>query len=112
MKLFRWVEGRQQTTQYHKWCFLYFKFLNIGVDGYIIRYEPATILPIHKDPVVKGRHYRLNITVKGKSKFWCPSTIFSFKDRVFLFRPDLFYHSLTVFTKTYKLSLGLAIFSK
>ena len=112
MKLFRWVEGRQSTTRYHKWCFLYFKIFNLGLDGYIIRYQPNTVLPIHKDSVEAGRHWRLNIKVKGKCSFWCPSTIFRKKDYVILFRPDLFYHSVTVYEKTYKISFGLAIFHK
>lgn len=114
MKLFKWIEGKQSTTKYYKWCFLYFKFLNFGIDGYILKYEAGTSLPIHKDtlPAPGGAHYRLNIKLKGKSKFWCPSIIFSIKDDLFLFRPDLFYHSLTTHTKTYKISIGLAIFNK
>lgn len=113
MKLFKWIKGRQSSTEYYKWCFLYFKIFNIGIDGYVIRYEPKTILPIHKDPLpdtVRGSHYRLNIKIKGRSAFWCPSTIWRCKERVVLFRPDLFYHSLTAYTRTYKISIGIAIF--
>lgn len=114
MKLFKWLDGRQMHTKYHKWCFLYFKIFNIGIDGYILRYEPETILPIHKDKLEtsenKSRHYRLNVLLKGKTSFWCPSTIFKYRNRVIFFRPDKFYHSLTVYTKTYKLSFGLAIY--
>lgn len=109
MEFFKWVKGRQQKTEYYKWCFLYFKIFNIGVDGYILRYEAETILPIHKDPV-EGSHYRLNVLLKGRSSFWCPSSIWRRKNKVILFRPDKFYHSLTAYTKTYKLSLGLVIF--
>jgi hypothetical protein len=112
MKLFKWIEGRQKLTKYHKWCFLYFKFLNFGIDGYILRYEPATILPIHKDQIKDGSHYRLNIKIKGRSSFWCPSTIYRKGNSIVAFRPDLFYHSLTCYTKTYKISLGFAIFKR
>jgi len=110
MKLFRWIEGRQSTTKYHKWCFLYFKIWRLGFDGYLLRYEPQTTLPMHKDKI-QGKHYRLNIKLKGKADFWCPSTIFR-SSNIIIFRPDLFYHSLTVYTKTYKISFGFAIFKK
>lgn len=108
MKLFRWLDGRQHGVAYKKWCFLYFKFFNLGIDGYILKYEPKTALPIHKD-TINGSHYRLNISLCGRSEFWCPSCIFR-KGRCIFFRPDLFYHALTVYTKTYKISFGLAIF--
>jgi hypothetical protein len=111
MKLFKWIEGRQVHAHYHKFCFLYFKIFNIGIDGYLLRYQKHTILPIHKDQI-EGSHYRLNIKIKGKAKFWCPSTIFRLGDKITLFRPDLFYHTLKCETKTYKISLGLAIFNK
>ena len=112
MKLFRWVKGRQSGTDYKAWCFFYFTSFNIiGLDAYILKYEAHTVLPLHKDPV-DGKHYRLNIKIKGRTSFRCPSVIFRFKERIILFRPDLFYHSLTAFTKTYKLSFGLCIFRK
>lgn len=110
MKLFKWTQGRQSSTQYEKWCFLYWRFFNTGLDGYILRYKANQQLPIHKDIVENGIHYRLNIKLKGKCKFWCPSILWKWGERIVLFRPDLFFHSLTTKTKVLKLSLGLVIF--
>lgn len=111
MTFFKWIDGRQSTTKYMKFCFLYFKIFNIGMDGYIIKYEADTHLPIHKDPI-NGRHYRLNIKLKGKCKFWCPSSIFKIGERIIFFRPDIFPHTLKTQTKVIKLSLGLGIYNK
>jgi len=106
MKLFKWVKGRQNTTQYERFCFLYFRFLYWGFDGYLLRYEPNQQLPIHRDPVEGGAHYRLNIKLCGRCKFWSTSHIFAIGQWLFLFRPDLFFHNLVTYSKVWKLSLG------
>lgn len=111
MQLFKWIKGRQDGTEYHKWCFLYWKIGRYGFDGYILRYEPMTSLPAHKDPI-DGKHYRLNVKLKGRAYFVCEQCIIQWKYRLALFRPDLYYHALAVVTKTYKLSLGFAKFNK
>lgn len=110
MRLFRWIKGRHSETDYEKFCFLYFRIGKFGFDGYILKYEPKTSLPIHKDPI-NGKHYRLNIKISGKCKFWTTSYKFRRGERIILFRPDLFPHSLEVLTKTYKLSFGFAKFN-
>lgn len=110
MKLFKWSLGRQSTAIYHKYCFLYWKIGKYGFDGYILRYPPNTDLPVHKDPV-NGSHYRINVKLKGKASFWCTSVIKKWGERIIIFRPDLYYHSLKTFTKTYKLSLGFVRFN-
>lgn len=110
MKLFKWTKGRQDSTQYEKWCFLYWKFFCFGFDGYLLRYKENQQLPIHRDPIKDGRHYRLNIKLKGKCKFWCTRTIWNWGERIVYFRPDLFFHNLTTQTPVLKLSLGFVIF--
>lgn len=98
MKLFTWTIGRQAECEYKKFCFLWTKFWRIGMDGYILKYEPHTVLPLHKDLVKGGKHYRLNIVLKRKSDFnyverW--STIINlFDSRIVLFRPDLWLHGV------------------
>jgi hypothetical protein len=110
-KLFAWSEGRQQGTEYKKFCFLYTKIGKVGMDGYILKYEPNTILPPHTDKL-NGKHYRLNIELFGKGKFICEKKIISIAEKVFLFRPDLYEHSVVNYDKTrYVLSFGLAIFN-
>ena len=107
MKLFRWIQGRQSETEYRKFCFLNIKVWKFGFDGYLLKYEPNTELKPHVDKVV-GKHYRLNLTIYGKSIFKCEKEIVSLPF-LHIFRPDLYTHSLTTQTKTLKLSLGFAI---
>lgn len=111
MELFKWMKGRQENVEYHKWCFLHRKIGRYGFDGYILKYEDHVILDTHIDPI-NGKHYRLNINLKGKSIFKCDKCIIRWGDRLALFRPDIRYHNLVVLTKTYKLSLGFAKFNK
>lgn len=111
MKLFTWVDGRQENTKYKKWCFLYFKICRLGFDGYILHYKPKTVLYTHKDPI-DGKHYRLNIKLKGMSYFEASKCIVKIGDFLAFFRPDIRYHHLVVITRTYKISLGFAIFNK
>lgn len=113
MKLFQWIEGRQSNTKYWKWCFLYWRIGRWGFDGYFLKYEKDTRLPIHTDPVQDAQHWRLNIRLKGKCKFWCPSKIFDFFDGTMIyFRPDKFPHCLIVFTECFKLSIGIVKFNR
>lgn len=111
MKFFKWIEGRQENCVYHKWCFLYTKIGRFGFDGYILRYQPRTELPPHTDRL-KGKHWRLNLSLKGESLFMCQKNIFSIPNFLYIFRPDKYIHSLYVGTKTYKLSLGFAILNR
>lgn len=117
MKLFKWLDGRQPGVEYKKFCFLYTRIRNWGFDGYILKYEPGTRLPFHKDPV-DGEMWRLNITLWGKSVFFIKNTgghsvgYRLYTRRINLFRPDIQSHALHVTTKTYKLSLGFAKFKE
>ena len=111
MKLFRWLYGRQEGADYKKWCFLYFSIGRWGFDGYILKYEPRTTLLYHTDKI-DGKMWRLNITLSGICYFVAEKEIIKLGQFLHLFRPDLYLHSLTTWTKTYKLSLGFAHFNK
>lgn len=114
MKLFKWLPGRQLGCNYEKYCFLRFKIGKYGFDGYILKYKARTSLPFHIDPVENGRHWRLNITLKGESVFQKyegedPNGIeltLHEPGTFELFRPDLQAHSLRLITDSTKLSLG------
>jgi hypothetical protein len=111
MKLFSWTEGRQEETKYQKYPFIFCRFGNVGVDGYLLKYAPHTVLKPHRDPV-DGRHYRLNIELLGKGKFTSEHVIVNLFNKIFLFRPDLSTHSVVNYEDTrYVLSFGLAVFS-
>lgn len=91
----KWEPGRQAGCVYRKarlWQ-IGSALLNKWSDCYIIEYPPNAILPMHTDPVKKGRHYRLNIELKGKGEFKCTKPIFK-KWRVALFRPDVSFHGM------------------
>lgn len=109
MNLFTWHKGRQVSCEYYKMPILLFKLWKIGFDCYILKYKPDSLLPSHKDPI-NGRHYRLNIKLRGQSDFICEKTIFHNSFMSF-FRPDLYLHSLKTKTKTLKISFGFAIFA-
>ena len=115
MKLFRWLPGRQPGAEYKKFCFLYTKVGRYGFDGYILRYEPKTRLPLHRDHI-KGRMWRLNIKLFGNCVFFIENKggkgYKATKRRINFFRPDIYTHGLFTYTKTYKLSLGFAKFDK
>jgi hypothetical protein len=109
MKLFKWISGRQSETSYQKLCFLYVRVGKWGFDGYLLKYQPHTRLKHHTDPV-KGKHWRLNITLWGMCTFLCNKEILRVGEFIHLFRPDINPHGLIVFKKTVKLSFGLAKF--
>lgn len=113
MKLWRWQDGRQENCRYLKLPLWSFKIGRFGTDGYILKYDRNTILPEHKDPV-NGKHWRMNIGW-GNANFSSEKYIFAFrlgKFTIAIFRPDIYRHSLYIFEKTTKLSIGWAILNK
>ena len=105
---FKWVPGRVSETTYHKLCFLNIKLGKWGFDGYILKYPRNTILKLHRD-TVEGDHWRCNIKLWGRCHFSCVGRqIFSMGELIHIFRPDKRLHGLLVFTKTIKLSFGVA----
>lgn len=110
MKLWKWQSGRQQEVTYHKFPLWYFRIWKFGFDAYILKYEPNTLLPLHKDPIINGKHWRLNIKLKGTAIFLCLKYIFK-TDNITLFRPDKYEHMLIIFNnKCIKLSFGFVKF--
>lgn len=92
---FRWQRGRQGTG-YDKMLLLTAPW-PIAFDSYLIRYPDGSEIPLHRDPVAKGRHYRLNIILKSPrsgGEFVCSSPLFATK-RIKLFRPGACEHSVT-----------------
>lgn len=109
-KMFSWEYGRQNTG-YRKHTFFSSNFLKM--DCHLLLYTNDTGIPPHKDEVVDGDHYRLNIIlVKPKSGgiFYCNKNIWSIKDRIHLFRPDKYSHFVTpVVGSRLVLSIGKVI---
>ncbi len=105
---FKWETGRQSETTYHKLCLFSFQLGRWGFDSYLLRYPPQTRLKLHRD-CVEGSHWRCNIKLWGKCHFTCVGKqILSLGEFIHIFRPDKKLHGLLVFTKTYKLSFGMA----
>lgn len=114
MKLWKWQNGRQANCEYKKLPLWFFKIGKFGFDAYILKYNDMQSLPIHRDSIDKGKHWRLNIGW-GESKFYCQKLIFGKtlgKLSIYLFRPDIYEHSLEVIKKTTKISFGFAKFGK
>lgn len=112
MKLWKWQDGRQKGCEYKKFTLWYFKVANFGFDCYILKYNSNQVLPSHKDIIEDGQHWRFNVGW-GKSKFICEKIIFGKrfgKLSLYLFRPDLYEHSLHIFQRTTKISFGFARF--
>jgi hypothetical protein len=106
----KWVKGRQDGKYEKK---MYFRFGVpgfLGLDIYVLKFEPECLLPAHIDKVKKGRHFRLNFVYKGEGNFECDKTIIRTK-RVVLFRPDKHIHSMqNGDTERRVLSIGLNTF--
>lgn len=102
----KWIKGRQKGLEYYKLVLWQFVIGKWGFDAYILHYPKPCELPAHKDPV-DGSHYRMNLTLKGKSEFICEKELVNW-EFLHIFRPSLYTHSLKVLTETYKLSLGFA----
>lgn len=106
-ELFRWIDGRQDTG-YQRMLFLRsrrFKF-----DVYLLRFPKGSVIASHVDTVSEGRHFRVNIILKKAIEgghFRCGHCIIN-RPRLKVFRPDLYYHSVTRVRKgtRYVLSIG------
>lgn len=106
MEWMHWRQGRQGTGY---WKLLIFRLFRI--DCYLLQYPTDTEIPEHRDPVEKGRHFRLNIALKQPRKggiFWCEKCIFH-SSRVNLFRSDLYIHKVSRIEEgeRWVLSIGL-----
>lgn len=84
--------------------------LPIPFDIYLIRYRKGSYILPHKDKVISGKHFRLNIVLKKcdeGGEFTCKNSIID-TARVKLFRPDVNEHSVTEVKsgERYILSIG------
>ena len=107
--LWKWGEDTYRTG-YTIFTILFTKWF----DCYLFRYRTESYIPKHKDPSAGRRIYRLNIELrKAKSGgvFHCNKMIWSFKDRIYLFRADTSYHYVTPITEgeRWVLSFGFKI---
>jgi hypothetical protein len=110
----RWQRGRQGTG-YDKCLVLQSRF-PIPFDCYVLRYPDGTEIPPHRDPVAGGRHFRLNIVIKGAPSgglFVCADPILEWGP-LKLFRSDASTHSVTrvVGGSRYVLSIGWVLKSR
>ena len=113
VKLWKWQKGRQYETEYFKFPLWYFKIWKFGFDGYILKYSDNTVLDWHTDKIKNGKHWRLNIKLKGENYFSInkEKVIIHKPYKLFMFfRPDLVSHRLIVVSKTIKLSFGFVKF--
>lgn len=105
----KWERGRQEKVVYFKKLLFLFSFWGFNFDCYLIKYLPNTRLPRHKDIVEGGKHWRFNITLKGKSTFYIVRKGFLKRFYSFcLFRPDIEEHWVETKEDCLKLSIGFA----
>jgi hypothetical protein len=98
--MFKFTKGRQDANYYKCKLWSFWR-----IDGWIIKCDNEAI-PEHVDPVKDRKHFRLNITIKGRDKFH-GKAIFKWW-RVCFFRPDINPHSVEKGSWT-MLSFGFAI---
>ncbi len=102
-----WIEGRAGTG-YYKFPLLKSNLLK--ADCWLLKYPEGSYIPEHLDPVDSGKHYRLNVVLKGAigGTFCCKNTILNWwNGRVVLFRPDIEKHQVTPITKGQRLVLSI-----
>ena len=85
----------------------------IGLDLYLLKFAEGIEVPEHTDVVKGKKHYRVNIILKrpkSGGEFVCSKTILNL-NRVKVFRPDLYAHSVTKIRagSRFCLSIGVAI---
>ena len=109
MKWLKWENGRQGTG-YRKMLLLTGTF-PLPFDVYLINFPQGSRVTPHRDPVPKGRHYRLNVVLKEAEiggTFICKGPLLFEKKRIKLFRPDIQIHAVSKILKgsRYLLSVG------
>jgi hypothetical protein len=97
--MWRWGNDLYNTG-YHIFTILYSRWL--GIDIYLFHYPEGSCIPKHKDPAKYGPHYRFNVELKKAKvggEFKCANKVFSWWNRVHLFRADANYHRVTKIEK-------------
>lgn len=86
-----------------------------GFDCYLFCYPTGSYIPKHKDPSKYGAQYRLNFELIKATKggqFKCNNIIFSLFNRIYLFRADTEYHSVTTVEEGKRVVLSFGKFLK
>ena len=107
LRWFRW--GNDKFNTGYK---VFTLFFSKRFDCYLFYYPKGSLIPRHKDPSFGYRHYRLNIVLKKPDEggqFLCKKMIWSFNNKVYLFRADDSYHSCTQITKGTRILLGFGV---
>lgn len=103
----KWTKGRQSATHSLSKLTLWSKF---STDCHLIKIPSGAIIGAHFDNVDGKKHYRCNLTLKGK---WVVIIDGVAKAQRFMswhfFRPDIQLHSATVKTDALILSVGFVL---
>jgi hypothetical protein len=111
--MWKWEKGRQEETEYNKFCLWSFRIWKWGFDAYILKYAPNTRLKWHVDPVKNSRHWRTNLTLKGFASFFIKidGRTYGGWSNAGWFRPDIQEHMLVTYSESCtKLSFGFVKF--
>ena len=96
MRLWKWGNDIHNTGYR---IFTLFYSRKLRSDLYLFHYPQGSWIPKHKDPAKYGPHFRLNLEIVRPKKggvFKCQNVVFScFNGRLFLFRADANYHSVS-----------------
>ena len=87
-----WTKGRQNSG-YLKFTFFQCKYF----DCHLLKYPEESEIKEHVDEVDGRNHYRINVILRPADmggEFKCEKTILNWQ-RLKIFRPDLYKHSLT-----------------
>ncbi len=78
----------------------------------LVTYREGHSVPAHIDNVETGQYYKLNVVIvkpKEGGVFQTDGLIFSVMNRIFLFRPDLYSHSVTQIQHGKRVVLSFAL---
>lgn len=106
--MFKWGNDKYSHLGYKLFTFIFCK----RFDCYLFYYKEGSYIPRHKDPSFGMRHYRLNFVLKDADvggQFVCQKMIWSYKNRIFLFRADNSYHKIEKIEKGNRILLSFGI---
>ena len=87
--------------------------LDLGrLTANLVTYPEGHSVYRHNDPMGGGRYYKLNLILKAPRAggvFETEKVIFNLFDRVILFRPDLYQHSVSKIEKGKRVRLSIAL---
>lgn len=77
----------------------------------LVTYPEGHRVPHHNDPMGEGSYYKLNFVLKKPAEggvFSTERVMFSFFNRIILFRPDLYDHSVSTIVRGKRVLLSVA----